>query len=360
MYVQTVHSMLMILVSMGLLIHDSVKSEDKQWGKIRLIIAASVFAVVGLVLMQTKPFHLSIDYMALFLPVTCVLVIIAIARYDLLETKAMARSKVFEYSTNAILLVNRRHRILDYNNRAKQLFASVNIRMDNGYIATLFEEYPEVVSGLEKDEQNIVWLRGRYYEISTMSIDNEKTTRGWVKMIRDVTKLYQLNEELNTQALTDELSSLGNRRAFIQTANEWVSQAWRNGRMLHLAMLDLDNFKNVNDQYGHPAGDAMIHDFGRMLKEHFGTDSVVARLGGEEFAVLQAGLTDDEMMRKLDAFLTDTARREFSYQGIRFHVTVSIGLTQRQLGQGLDSMMRKADKALYQSKDRGRNCITVS
>ena len=359
MYVQSAHSMLMILVSMGLFIHDSVKSEERQWRKIRLIIAASVFAVTGLTLMQVKPFYFNIDYMALFLPITCVLVILAIARYDLLETKAMARSKVFEFSTNAIFLINRRHRILDYNSKAKQLFASVNIRLNNGYISVLFDKFSDFREGLEKEEQNVVKLRDRYYEITTMSIDNEKTTRGWIKIIRDVTKIYQLNEELKTQALTDDLSSLGNRRAFIQTANEWVSQARQSDRLLYLAMLDLDNFKNVNDQYGHPVGDSVIRDFSRMLKEHFDADSVVARLGGEEFAVLQAGLTDDEMLQKLNEFLVNTERHMFSYCGIRFHITVSIGLTKRQPGQALESMMRSADKALYQSKDRGRNCITV-
>ena len=360
MYVQSAHSMLMILVSMGLFIHDSIKSEDKQVGKIRLIIAASVFAVAGLILMQVKPFHFNIDHMALFLPITCVLVILAIARYDLLETKAMARSKVFEFSTNAIFLINRRHRILDYNSKAKQLFASVNIRLNNGDISVLFDKFADFREGLEKEEQNVVMLRDRYYEITTMSIDNEKTTRGWIKIIRDVTKIYQLNEELKIQALTDELSSLGNRRAFIQTANEWVSQARQSDQPLYLAMLDLDNFKNVNDQYGHAAGDAVIRDFSRMLKDHFDTDSVVARLGGEEFAVLQAGLNDIEMLRILNEFRINTEQHNFSYRGAQFHITVSIGLTKRHSGQALESMMRSADKALYQSKDRGRNCMIVS
>ena len=359
MYVQLAHSMLMILVSMSLFVYDSVKSEEKKQGKIRLTIAASVFAVAGLILMQVKPFAFTIDYMALFLPITCVLVILAIARYDLLETKSMARSKAFEFSTNAILLINRRHRILDYNSSAKQLFASANIRVNNGYIPVLFDKFPDFSEALIKEEQNVVKLRERYYEITTMSIDNEKTTRGWIKTIRDITELYQLNEELKKQALTDELSSLGNRRAFIQTAHEWVWESKQSGQPLHLAMLDLDNFKNVNDQYGHPGGDYVIRDFSQMLKRHFGTNSLVARLGGEEFAVLQSGLTDDEMLQNLNEFLINTEKHRFSYRGLLFHVTVSIGLTKMHPGQALESMMHGADKALYQSKDQGRNRITV-
>ena len=122
MYVQLVHSMLMIFVSMGLFIHDSVKSEEKQAGKILFTTAASIFAVIGLIFSMAKPFDLSIDYMACCLPVTCIMVILAIARYDLLETKSIARARVFEASSDAILLVNRQNKVLDYNSCAKTAF----------------------------------------------------------------------------------------------------------------------------------------------------------------------------------------------------------------------------------------------
>ena len=363
LYVQAVHSMIMIFVAMGLFIHDAVESNEKQRGKITLTIAASFFAVTGLILSLTKPFSFAIDYMALFLPAACFMVVLAIACFDLLASKSVARNRAFELSSDAVLLIDRHKKILDYNSSAKQLFEPIHIWLNNGYISALFDKVPDFLNGLKKEEENVVKLRihdeDRYYEITTRNIDDRRITRGWIKTIRDVTEIYQLNEELMTQAMTDELSELNNRRAFIQIGTGWVSQANNSGATLHLAMLDLDDFKNVNDQYGHPAGDYVIRSFSRMLKNHFGMDSLVARLGGEEFAVLKAGLSEEKMLWMLNEFLIKTRRYIFSYAGEKFHITVSVGVARKMPDQSLENMMRCADKALYQSKDRGRDCLTT-
>lgn len=363
MYVQMIHSMLMIFVAMGFFIHDSVMSKERQHGKIRLVVLGSLFAAAGLVLTQLRPFGLPIDYMALCLPLTCIMVILSISRYDLLETKAMARNKAFEASKNAILLLNRQNRILDYNKSAKALFEQIGIRLDNRRLSSLFGKTPVLLEALENSDPLVVSLnvgfQERYFDISIKRIDEHDELRGYIKTILDVTEIYQLNAELKKQAMTDELSVLSNRRAFIKLGQEWVDNAEKSGISLHLLMMDLDHFKNVNDQYGHPTGDLMIREFGQMLKAHFTQNALIARLGGEEFSVLLSDFADDEIDRMLEKMLEEAARHEYSYFGNRFHVTVSIGMTKKHPGQSLESLMRNADRALYQSKDRGRNCITV-
>jgi len=160
-------------------------------------------------------------------------------------------------------------------------------------------------------------------------------------------------------ALTDELSVLSNRRAFIEIGRKWVSKSEESGNSLYLLMMDLDHFKDVNDQYGHLAGDLVIRDFAQILKTHFDSECLIARLGGEEFAALPTGLNDDEILQMINTLLTDAGKHVYSYFGNQFHVTVSIGVTKKQPGQGLESMMGKADRALYQSKDKGRSCFTL-
>ncbi|OJU08499.1 MAG: hypothetical protein BGN88_14885 [Clostridiales bacterium 43-6] len=363
MFVQLVHSMSMILLTMALFVHDSVKSEVKQKGKIILTIIASVFAVLGLIFTYLKPFGLTIDYMACFLPIPCIMVILAIARYDFLETKSIARSRVFEASSDAILLVNRRYNVLDYNKSAKQLFEQIHINMADGSLAGLFRSVPDLLEGLKKPETSVVKLRineqERYYDITTKNIDHHKVPSGWIKTIRDVTEIYQLNDEFKKLAMTDELSALHNRRAFIHMGQKRIAQVSHCEEPLHLVMMDLDHFKNVNDQYGHPAGDLVIREFGRMLKAHFSPDSLIARLGGEEFAVLQTGFSDLEIEQSLHILLKQIEQHPYKYRSHQFYVTVSMGLTKRLADQTLESMMRRADKALYVSKDQGRNRITV-
>lgn len=364
MYVQLYHSMLMILVSMGVFIFDSINSKERQIGKICFTIGASFFAVSGLILSAIKPFDVPVDYMAMCLPITGIMIILAIIRYDLLEIKSIARNRAFEAGSDATLLINRQHKILDYNQCAKQLFEQLGAQLDDRYhLGTLLHNNTEFLEGLQSQETSVVKLitleEEHYYEISTKNIDDYTNPRGWIKTIRDVTQINQLHEKLKKQAMTDVLSTLYNRRAFIQMGKELIEQSNTNDASLHLMMMDMDHFKNVNDQYGHPAGDEVIHNFGKMLKEHFPPECLIARLGGEEFAILYMGLSDEEILQTLNEFLNKIDQYHYCYNHQYFFVTISIGVTKKQQNQTLESMMRKADKALYQSKDKGRNCITV-
>lgn len=364
MYVQLFHSMLMILLTLGLFIYDSLKNDDRHTGKINLMIAASFFAVTGLLFSIIKPFGLHIDYMAICLPVTCIMVILAILRYDFLQTKSIARSKVFEASRDAILLITRQNKVIDFNRNAKYIFGKVNIRISDGYLGTLFKKAPDLLEKLNTAEPSMIKLHidteERYYEISTKGIDDNNASYGCIKTIRDVTETYKLNENLKRLAMLDELSGLSNRRAFLQTGQEWMMQSDKDGHMMHLLMMDLDYFKNVNDQYGHPMGDQVIHNLGRLLKKNFINNSLIARLGGEEFAVLLSGFEDDAVVQYANTVLRDVQQYEYDSSGKKFHVTVSIGVAHKtQAAQSLDNLMGFADKALYQSKDRGRNCVTV-
>jgi len=363
MYVQTVHSLLMIIIAMGLFVYHSVKSEKKQLGKTILMVFASVISIVGLFCMEIDPLLLPIDYMAACLPLTGFLVVLAVARYDLLETKSLARSKTFEAASDAILIINSQQKVIDYNNCARQLFEQISIHLENGSLTSLFSRVPDLLDGLMKPDSSVIKMQidseDRYFDITTENIDSYHSPLGWIKTIRDVTEIYQLNAELKKQTLTDELSTLNNRRAFLQIGNEWLLNSDKHGHTLHLSMMDLDHFKNVNDQYGHHAGDVVIQNFCRILKEHFNENSLIARLGGEEFAVLYLDSSNEEVHHKLINFSNNIQRHRYHYNNNQFCVTVSIGITKRQPGQTLESMMRKADKALYLSKDKGRNCITT-
>jgi diguanylate cyclase (GGDEF)-like protein len=301
--------------------------------------------------------------MALFLPITCVILILAISRYDLLETRSIARSKVFEASGDAILMMNLQNRVLDFNGSAKRLFAQLDIRLENKNMADLFAGNDVLLSVLSGTNPAVVKLKTggkeRYYDISTEQIGEGKLLRGKIKIFRDVTDIYQLNEELSRLAMTDELSVLSNRRAFLKIGREWIDRSDAQGSSLYLLMMDLDFFKNVNDRFGHPTGDLVIHEFSQMLMEHFGPQSLIARLGGEEFAVMLEGVTEDAVLGLIESLLTKTAHHTYSYFGNKFNVTVSVGMTKREPGQQLEGMMRRADRALYGSKDRGRRCVTV-
>lgn len=364
MYVQAVHSMLMLLATLGLFLYDAFKTGEKGLGKISLIIAATVFAVSGLLLSFIKPFGLHIDYMALCLPITCLMVSLAILRYDFIETKSIARNQVFEFSQDAILLLNRNNEVIDYNTSAGCLFEKLGMHIAEERLSVLAGPASGLLKSLMNQTTSVarvsVGQEEKYYEVSTKDIGGSSLSYGQIKTIRDITATYELNEDLKRQALMDDLSGLSNRRAFMLTGQKWMARADENGGPIHLLMLDLDKFKNINDLYGHQTGDHVIRKFGMLLKASFQTHSLVARLGGEEFAVLLRGFSDAEILAVADRTRKNLEQYDFHNRDTKFHVTVSIGIAKRnEHAQSLESLMHMADQCLYQAKGRGRNCATA-
>ncbi|WKY44955.1 diguanylate cyclase [Eubacteriaceae bacterium ES2] len=363
MVVQTVHSLSMILITLSLYLQEFLSHEDNR-KKVILISLASLVAALGLVFSFENPLGIAIDYMAVFLPFSCFLVVVAISRYDFLETKAKARNEAFESNRDAFVLVSMQNKIIDYNLKAKRLFEKLGINLVEGRIESILKDAPGFLAGFLSDGDMTIKVvienRERIFEISTQKIDSLHISHGTIKIICDVTKAYDLNKSLQYQAMMDALSGLYNRRAFMQKSEEIRMIAQENSQSLHLLMMDLDHFKNVNDRFGHQMGDRVITTIGSMLKECFDSDALIARLGGEEFAVLLTDYDDSAVEEKAGSFIRDFAAHVFSERNQLFHVTVSIGIAKKSnASQSLEHLIHMADQALYQAKDQGRNRVVA-
>lgn len=171
-------------------------------------------------------------------------------------------------------------------------------------------------------------------------------------------ELESQREELHRLANTDPLTAIHNRRSFLAAARHEIEACRRSGRAATLLLLDLDRFKEVNDTGGHAAGDAMLVRIAELLRQDRRLTDVVARLGGEEFAVLvtdtslEAGRIVAERIRRT---IEDTA---LDYGGESFRVTTSIGVTPLAAADDdITDAMARADDALYRAKREGRNRI---
>lgn len=153
---------------------------------------------------------------------------------------------------------------------------------------------------------------------------------------------------------TDYLSNVFNRRYFFEQGNRTFSSLPPNG-VLTVMMMDIDYFKKVNDRYGHDAGDEVIKQFAKMLKQHFSTD-VVARLGGEEFAVLSLNPEYLTSFERIEQFRQAVASHRIRFKEVVIQCTCSIGAT-NILGHTLNDMLVHADRLLYIAKQNGRNRI---
>ncbi|MGB0834253.1 MAG: GGDEF domain-containing protein [Psychrobium sp.] len=161
--------------------------------------------------------------------------------------------------------------------------------------------------------------------------------------------IFEHNRRLS---LRDHLTGLGNRSYFDETLSSMKATAQREDRPFSLLMLDLDNFKQVNDQHGHAEGDAVLKQFAKILRDALRSNDYVFRFGGDEFVLLLAH--SDSLNPGLVAQrIIDNVCNDALLNG--HHVTTSIGITNWQQGDCSAAMVERADKALYQAKSDGKN-----
>lgn len=173
--------------------------------------------------------------------------------------------------------------------------------------------------------------------------------------------IEELNSHLARQAITDSLTGLHNHHFFIERLGEEMSKSRRNGRPLCLIMLDIDHFKQVNDTYGHQAGDRVLKIFADTLKAEMRTGDEVGRYGGEEFALALTSTSLDEAMVLANRLLAVTRElRVASAEGGEIRFTVSMGIAQWDNIEPLPLLIERADQALFSAKNNGRNCIEVA
>ena len=175
-------------------------------------------------------------------------------------------------------------------------------------------------------------------------------------------RLMEKTLELESLAKTDFLTGLNNRGCFVDLATKAISQAKRTGLPLVMVMLDIDFFKQVNDDFGHDAGDKVLIDFSKVLLECFRDYDISGRVGGEEFAVCMPNTSIDNAVIACERFRAALEAHNvvISADGKLVNVTVSIGLvTQRNGELDLESLLHQADMGLYQAKENGRNQVMI-
>jgi diguanylate cyclase (GGDEF)-like protein len=159
-------------------------------------------------------------------------------------------------------------------------------------------------------------------------------------------------DKLARQASTDPLTGIANRRVFQERVTAEVARAQRYGRHLSLALIDLDNFKAVNDLHGHPAGDRVLVRFAQLLSAHSREDELVARIGGEEFAWLMPETDQHGAYTAAERVRNAFESTPFEIVG---RVTLSAGVGSSEHAGDADTLIRDTDRALYWAKDSGRN-----
>lgn len=178
---------------------------------------------------------------------------------------------------------------------------------------------------------------------------------------RDVTEKKQFDERLWRQANFDPLTGLPNRNMFYDRLAQEIKKMHRSSQMLAVLFIDLDRFKEVNDTSGHQAGDALLIDAAKRIVSCVRDSDTVARLGGDEFTVILPELGSRADVEKIvGAIITNLSEPFYlALNQTHAHISASVGITIYPAdGRDVDQLMRNVDQAMYEAKDRGRNCYS--
>jgi diguanylate cyclase (GGDEF)-like protein/PAS domain S-box-containing protein len=204
----------------------------------------------------------------------------------------------------------------------------------------------------KKPDGSYVWFEGEGGALR----DADNRVIALEGILADVTDRKVAAEKIETFARTDYLTGLPNRAAFLERLNLAFARVKRGAKPFAILYLDLDHFKDVNDTLGHPLGDTLLRAVADRLRNCVRETDMVARFGGDEFAVLQDEITDVASAEALAIKIGRSLAVPYTIEGSLVHSTVSIGIVPYTTDMvSADSMMMKADLALYRAKGEGRN-----
>ena len=218
-----------------------------------------------------------------------------------------------------------------------------------GYIARTAEGYIVFCERAWISEDSI------FEEISQINNQLANITRDLNKKNK---ALEKANMTINEIMRSDALTGIANRRHFFEYFQKMHAHAIRHKTPLSLVMADIDHYKAVNDHYGHQVGDEVLFEFAQLLKKNCREEDFPARYGGEEFAILLVPANEDEAFNQVERLRSTIEKTVFSDYKLR--ITASFGITSLRDSESIDTLLRKADQALYAAKIAGRNQVKIT
>ena len=314
---------------------------------------------------------------------------ISLFRYRLFDLLPIARDTLIEQMTDSVIVLDGAGRILDINPAAQHLIqltssASATEKALLGQpIAVALTHWPSLLRHCQKCENQEVLITLYQQPLIHVNLrlrqlySKHHQPIGKLLLLRDVSAEYQtkielhqanqvlesrlraieaLQDQLKEQAVRDGLTGLFNRRYFEEMMLAEFAKAKRSGTPLAVILIDIDHFKQVNDTYGHQAGDCALQVFANMIKTHIRSSDIACRYGGEEFIIALPGLTLAGAYERAEqlrlAFKATTI--QFKEQVIQATISSGVGAIPEHSGSQ-DSLISQVDKALYLAKKKGRD-----
>ncbi|MDQ7048380.1 MAG: diguanylate cyclase [Enterobacterales bacterium] len=368
--IHTIYSYTLILMTALIAVLSYFKDPKSHVSFKSIIFAPMVVTIPNVIYLQKWIDIDGVDLTPLGFSFALLIISWALLKENVLQLIPIARDVLFQKMKDPIVVIGEDYRIVDFNSSAAKLF-KVNINDVRGTFFTETISDNKMLTRIIESEYSEVMIKDHYLQTLRTLVTIEKTGKiGYLIVFRDITELKEIqnslqatrmaleqsNKALKLLANTDPLTGLPNRRHLFEKFSAEVERSDRYHSKFCLLIMDLDDFKKINDQYGHPTGDEVLKRVSTVIKQTVREADHCGRIGGEEFAII---LTESD--KKAAKGFAERIRKaiEVCHSKDEIAVTVSIGLTQRLEKDDLESIYDRADKALYQSKDNGRNQYTL-
>ncbi len=272
----------------------------------------------------------------------------------------ISNSLILDELPTVILILNFEKNIEYANKRAFEVFDNLelNTRFDSNE-SLLFVNYLKVNESFqESEESKISVYNSEGTELTFNATRTAYSDDFEIVRLQDITSEERNIESLHIKSRNDGLTGLLNKGTFFTESRELIELCNSICQICAIVMLDLDKFKHVNDTYGHHKGDEVLIKLAELMKTEINVQHLYGRFGGEEFCALLVG-DPNEIIEMLENFRENFKQIDFDFEGSTFKVTLSMGVAFNNFGDELDTLLECADKALYDSKNTGRDRITV-
>jgi len=287
---------------------------------------------------------------------------LVIMRYNIFEIITIATVSAIEHVKEGFVVLDEHDNYLSSNPAAKTMFPTLKKTRRGESIFSL-DVWPRELTDTENSpgEFSVQIGCSKHFRASISPVlDKDNSPLAKIILFSDITDTVTLLKELENAACRDSLTGLYNRRHFDELADTSIKRAWRAKQASYMGMLDLDFFKNINDTYGHSAGDIVLKTTADILVSSMRSYDLAARYGGEEFVFLITDIAHPSEARKLlERIRSSIERYVVTYEDLEIKITCSIGAAVLLKTDTLESAIKKADIALYEAKNAGRNCVKM-
>lgn len=364
------YNFLLPILAVGILIAFYIQVDKAYKKSVGWLIIGMVLTIVGILLQESLfrniGFHISI---ATFYSPTALIFFFVLYRKKFFALSPIARDKVFQVIQQGIFVLDMDGFLIDINQHAHHLFNKILGKTLN-IGENITDQFKDDLAFLEflnnPNETNYEKVIDSSNAFMYLNIDrfwllnDQSKSMGQVLLMSEVTEKRKQELELQNLAQMDSLTSFYNRRTFQEFAEQAIQHLSSEPQPIAFLVIDIDHFKIINDQYGHPVGDEVLRQFSICLKDHLRSNEVIGRLGGEEFGVVLPGAFEDEAYAVAERIRLAVQDLVFLANDTPIQFTVSIGLTVMDSQKATyEQLFKESDQALYEAKARSRNCTVA-